>query len=59
MNAKDLIPLLPAVVELVERMIASGHDPKAELDRIQDGYRARGRAEDDVQEAIRKKFGAL
>lgn len=57
MTAKDLALLLPTVIDLAERMLATGHDPKQEFARIADGYRVRTQVEADVLEAARKKFG--
>ncbi len=56
-NARDLVPLLPVVLDLIERMVSTGHDPKQELERIKDGYRVRTGVESDVEKAARKKFG--
>jgi hypothetical protein len=55
-NVKDLIPLLPLLIDLVESMIRAGHDPKTEIERIRSGYSVRAKVEAEVQETIRRKF---
>ncbi len=57
MTAESLIPLLPAVIKMVEGMVAAGRDPKQEIERIADGYEARARVEAEVAAAGRRKFG--
>jgi hypothetical protein len=53
----DLTKWLPALAELVERMIGAGCNPADEIARIADGYKPRARVEFEVQEAIKKRFG--
>jgi len=52
----QLLPLVPLLAELVEKIAGAGHDPKVEIRRIADSYSPRARAEADVQAAITEKF---